>query len=181
MSTELRWDYCNNLQPDRAFAFIPSGSDSRFEAAVKKANFDFDFGYENIRLAPYEIHHPLALLDRLLTLTSDASLTERVVIVPHGPKIFAALATMVGLIRAPLITVMRVSIGSDLPRCDTVADGSMVALDFGADDDRALEHTYRLERAWTWMTAISFEGRQQIEMANRPSCGHHTPRAQRDT
>ena len=41
---------------------------------------------------------------------------RRVVIAPNGPKIFAAVATVVGLFHAPHIAVLRVSLMSMPPR-----------------------------------------------------------------
>lgn len=118
------------FEPDQAIAFMPTGTDDRYDEAVRKANFDFDFGLENIGLFKYRVNQPVSLFDSLFSITSNVSIVHRVVIAPNGPKIFAALATVVGLFRAPQITVLRASLAASPPSHHIEADGSIVAIDF---------------------------------------------------
>lgn len=118
------------FEPDNAIVFMPTGTDDRYDRAVRKANFDFDFGLENIGLFEYRVNQPVALFDSLFSITSDVSIMHRVVIAPNGPKIFAAVATVVGLFRAPQVAVLRASLAATPPPHHVEADGSIVAIDF---------------------------------------------------
>lgn len=120
------------LEPDRAIIFAPIGTDSRYDHAVKEANFDFDFGLENACLVPYEISQPVALFDSIFSLTADATFSHRIVIAPNGPKILAAIATVVALYRHPLITILRASLASSPPAHHVEAAGDVVAIDLVA-------------------------------------------------
>ena len=118
------------FEPDQAVIFKPTGTDDRYDEAVRKANFNFDFGLENVGLFSYRVDQPLTLFDSLFSITSNVSMLHRVVIAPNGPKIFAALATVVGLFRAPQVAVLRASLAAQPPVHDVEANGSIVALDF---------------------------------------------------
>jgi hypothetical protein len=118
------------LEPDQAVIFVPEGVDPRYDRAVRKANFDLDFGLDNARVFPYLVDQPLSTFESLFTLTSNASITHRVVLAPNGPKMFAALATVIGLYRMPNVTVLRASLASRTPEHHVEADGSIVAIDF---------------------------------------------------
>ena len=118
------------FEPDHALVFTPTGTDDRYDDAVRKANFDFDFGIENVGLFPYRVNQPLTLFESLFSITSNVSNLHRIIVAPNGPKIFAALATVVGLFRAPQIAVLRASLAAQPPPHHVEADGSIVAMDF---------------------------------------------------
>jgi hypothetical protein len=118
------------LEPDHAVILIPKGTDPRYDRAVKRANFDYDFGLENIRLVPFQVNQPLTLFESIFSICSEATISRRVVIAPNGPKILAALATVVGLFHAPHITVLRASLASQPSGKHIEADGDIVAIDF---------------------------------------------------
>jgi hypothetical protein len=118
------------LEADYAIIFVPEGADPRYDKAVKKANFELDFGLQSARVFPYHVKQPIATFDSLFSLSASASVKHRVVVAPNGPKIFAALATVVGLFRAPHVTVLRASLASSAPTHHVEADGSIVAIDF---------------------------------------------------
>jgi hypothetical protein len=118
------------FEPDQAIVFMPTGTDDRYDQAVRKANFNFDFGIENIGLFQYRVNQPVALFESLFSITSGVSILHRVIIAPNGPKIFAALATVVGLFRAPQVMVLRASLAAQPPSHHIEADGSIVAIDF---------------------------------------------------
>jgi hypothetical protein len=118
------------LEADYAIIFVPEGADLRYDRAVRKANFDLDFGLQNARVFPFNVKHPIATFESLFSLSDVASVTHRVVIAPNGPKIFAALATVIGLFRAPHVTILRASLASSIPSHHVEADGSIVAIDF---------------------------------------------------
>jgi hypothetical protein len=118
------------LEPDHAIIFIPKGTDVRYDNAVRKANFDFDFGMENVRLVPFQVNQPLAIFESLFSISAEASISHRIIVAPNGPKIMAALAIVVGLFRAPHVTVLRASLASEPPAHHVEADGAIVAIDF---------------------------------------------------
>lgn len=121
------------FEPDNAVIFMPTGTDDRYDDAVKKANFNFDFGIENAELSRYRVDQPLSVFDSLYSITSNASSLHRVVIAPNGPKIFAAIATVVGLFRAPQVSVLRASLAAQPPQHHVEANGTIVAIDFRCD------------------------------------------------
>jgi hypothetical protein len=118
------------LEPDNAVIFVPEGVDHRYDRAVRTANFELDFGLGNARVFPYQVSQPLSTFESLFSLSAVASMTHRVVIAPNGPKIFAALATVIALYRAPLVAVLRASLASSVPERHVEANGSIVAIDF---------------------------------------------------
>jgi hypothetical protein len=118
------------FEPDQALVFAPTGIDVRYDKAVEKANFNFDFGLENIGLFSYRVDQPVTLFESLFSITSNASILHRVIIAPNGPKIFAALATVVGLYRAPQVGVLRASLTAQPPSRHIEPEGSIVAMDF---------------------------------------------------
>jgi len=121
------------FEPDSAVIFMPTGTDDKYDEAVRKANFNFDFGIENAELSRYRVDQPFALFDSLYSITSNASNLHRVIIAPNGPKIFAAVATVVGLFRAPQVSVLRASLAAQPPKHHVEANGSIVAIDFRCD------------------------------------------------
>jgi hypothetical protein len=97
-------------EPDGAYVFVPASPDKRYDDALQKANMGFDFGSEQVTLAKYLVENPATLFEQLFALTSDASRHQRYIIVPGGPKIFAACATLVAVKRRPWIPLLRVSL-----------------------------------------------------------------------
>lgn len=118
------------FEADHAIIFVPEGADARYDRAVRKANFDLDFGSQSARVFPYHVKQPIATFETLFSLSGAASVTHRVVIAPNGPKIFAALSTVIALFRAPHVAVLRASLASNIPSHHIEADGSIVAIDF---------------------------------------------------
>lgn len=97
------------LEPDEMYAFHPIGTDPGFEQAILKANSSFDFVGDPEKVIAYPLHDPAALLDNLLALIDFKRRTHRVMLLPMGPKIFAALCLVVALRFHPDIRVWRFS------------------------------------------------------------------------
>lgn len=119
------------LEPDEMYAFHPTGADPRFEKAILKANSSFDFVGDPERVVAYPLHDPAALLDTLLALIDFKRRTHRVMLLPMGPKIFAALCLVVALRFHPDIRVWRFST-EDPARSnvrDAYASGERIAFD----------------------------------------------------
>lgn len=118
-----------SLEPDKCVAFFPIGGDKRFEEAVNKANFDLGFGEEKPYIFRYFYSQPALMFERLYSLGSAASSDELIIIAPNGPKIFAAMATLVGLIKHPYVSILRVSLESPSERRQVEAEGTIVSVD----------------------------------------------------
>lgn len=119
------------LEPDEMYAFHPIGTDPSFEQAILKANSNFDFVGDPERVVAYPLHDPAALLDNLLALIDFKRRTHRVMLLPLGPKIFAALSLVVALRFHPDIRVWRYST-EDPSRSnvrDAYASGDRIAFD----------------------------------------------------
>lgn len=97
------------LEPDELYAFHPIGTDVDFEKAVLKANSNFDFVGDPDKVIAYPLLDPAALLDNLLTLIDFKRQSHRVMLLPMGPKIFAALCLVVALRFHPDVRVWRYS------------------------------------------------------------------------
>lgn len=119
------------LEPDELYAFHPIGTDPRFQQAILKANSGFDFVGDPERVVAYPLHDPAALLDNLLALIDFKRSTHRVMLLPMGPKIFAALCLVIALRFHPDIRVWRFST-EDPSRSnvrDAYAAGDRIAFD----------------------------------------------------
>lgn len=119
------------LEPDELYAFHPIGTDPRFEQAILKANSGFDFVGDSERIVTYPLYDPAALLDDLLALIDFKRQTHRVMLLPMGPKIFAALCLVIALRFHPDIRVWRYST-EDPSRSnvrDAYASGDRIAFD----------------------------------------------------
>lgn len=97
------------LEPDELYAFHPIGTDVEFEKAILKANSNFDFVGDSEKVIAYPLLDPAALLDNLLTLIDFKRQSYRVMLLPMGPKIFAALCLVVALRFHPDVRVWRFS------------------------------------------------------------------------
>jgi hypothetical protein len=97
------------LEPDELYAFYPTGTDPEFEKAILKANSNFDFVGDMEKVITYPLLDPTALLDNLLTLIDFKRQSHRVMLLPMGPKIFAALCLVVALRFHPDVRVWRYS------------------------------------------------------------------------
>lgn len=97
------------LEPDELYAYYPIGTDPNFEDAINKANSDFDFVGDPEKVISYPILQPEALLDSLFDLIDYKRRSHRVMILPMGPKLFAALSLVVALRYHPEVRVWRYS------------------------------------------------------------------------
>jgi hypothetical protein len=79
------------LEPDKGWIFQPKGVDSKYDAAMKKANAHIEDIFD-VSMFNYEITKPTPARARLESLLSAVSDSFRLIVVPFGPKIFAWLA-----------------------------------------------------------------------------------------
>ncbi|WP_156940742.1 hypothetical protein [Mesorhizobium sp. LSJC265A00] len=101
------------IEPDYGFYFSPLGHSEAFEPAVRKANFDFDFGISGYRVQPYHVDRPVDLHGMLRDIIDVVVHKANVSIVPFGPKIFSSVALLLALKYPKRVSFLRYSI-SDL-------------------------------------------------------------------
>lgn len=111
----------DSLEPDRVHCFSPTGSDPRFENTITKANLSFNFLESKDSLTSYDIKDPFALYYNLRRIVEFELSSSSVLIVPLGPKIFAAFSMLIALILHPNVSVWRHSTAT-IRRPDSVSD-----------------------------------------------------------
>ena len=105
------------LEPDRVYCLKPIGTDKRFEEEVLKNNLEFSFLENPDLLIDYDLQNPANLFYEVRR-TVEFELAERnVLILPMGPKIFAAISMIVASILHPSVMVWRHStVSVDAPK-----------------------------------------------------------------
>ena len=121
------------LEPSRIYCMTPIGTDPRFEEAIRKNNLDFSFLEENELLQRYDLCRPENLFYELRRIVEFEIQERNVLILPLGPKLFAATAMLVAYILHPAVMVWRHSTASKKsPRStsDAHASGADIRLAF---------------------------------------------------
>lgn len=116
------------LEPAATWAFLPRGQDEAYNEYVEVANRALFFVHPPRSCIPYEILDPFGCFESLESLVFGLKVRFRPVIVPFGPKMFALLSLIVGLLHAPDVSVWRVSSGHLQVPVDRVSDGSVTGL-----------------------------------------------------
>lgn len=124
------------LDPVEARGFAPHGSDRRFDQDVDEAN-RLLWTDPRFRAVDYTVMEPFAAFLSLESFVHRNSGASRVVVVPFGPKIFAVLALVVGLLHPEVCSVWRVSSGSHAIPVDRRAGGDIArfSMSFSPLDD----------------------------------------------
>jgi hypothetical protein len=126
------------VEPERTICFKATGFDSRYEDAVKRANFDFEFSTANLLIQSYTLIDPLAAYSGLNNITYGLLASHRIEIVPLGPKLFAAFAVLLSLSFFGQVTVLRIPTNMSNPRDAFARDGFVFAeIELGALGDVA--------------------------------------------
>lgn len=97
----------DTLEPDEVFCFKPNGVDERFVKAIEFANMDFEFMTERTNIIEYDVMDPFALYMVLRSLVEAKYNRTNLVILPMGPKLFAAICMVVALIYHPQVRIWR--------------------------------------------------------------------------
>lgn len=87
----------NQLEPNFTICFKAIGNDEQYEGAVRDANLDFDFNPYNVEVSEYELLDLSAAYAHIENIVYSLFRSYRVVMVPMGPKILAALLTLIAL------------------------------------------------------------------------------------
>ncbi len=114
------------FEPARVLAYVPRGTDRRYDHAVNRVNAPLFADQQYIDRISYNLLSPptvfVDLKEHVLSLRDQA----RVILVPLGPKIFTSMAIILGYLYAPDLTVWRVSSAIDWPNAEREADGSVL-------------------------------------------------------
>lgn len=111
------------LEPVGAWAFTPTGVDDKYDRSLERANETvWDANPRPVRVA-YGVDQPLWTYVQLESLVFGLKRLTRPVLVPFGPKIFAALCLLAALAHQPETAVWRVSGGQSEQPVDRKAIG----------------------------------------------------------
>jgi hypothetical protein len=117
------------LEPGDVWAFVPEGEDSKYDEGVRDMNEWLFAELPEDRLVPYRVDDPFVCLSQMEGLVSDeVAAQRRPVIVPLGPKIFAACALLVALRGQPWPAVWRISPGAYAEPVDCDSNGKLVGI-----------------------------------------------------
>lgn len=120
------------LEPSETFCYYPAGTDPRFEIAIRDNNLDFSFLGPGDQLLAYDLLDPRSLFFDLMSSLSNFIEVGNVIILPLGPKIFAAVSIVAALCHHPHVMVWRHSVKQKraMDR-DIVASGERVCFTVG--------------------------------------------------
>lgn len=99
----------NYYDADYSYAFVPQNPYSKFEPIVRENNAALLDVMTERNTFTYNITNPYATYIDLKSLVLSLTDISRVILVPLGPKIFAALAVILGKELYPKLPVWRVS------------------------------------------------------------------------
>ncbi len=109
------------LTPDETSMYLPHGRDPRYREDVERVNAEVVEKADAV--ADYEVEDPYRLMLDLERLVLSRISERRVLLVPLGPKIFAAVCMIVAQRLHPMVSVWRFSAGSKEPPRPTEAAG----------------------------------------------------------
>lgn len=99
----------NYYDADYSYAFIPKNQYSDFESKVKLNNTPLLNAISEHNTFYYDVTNPYATYIDLKSLIISLTDISRTILVPLGPKIFAAIAVILGFELYPKLPVLRVS------------------------------------------------------------------------
>src|SRR5262249_6807148 len=105
----------SQLEPRLSYCFWGTGIDARFDKAVRRANFEFDFGDFHTKEVQYSIKDPKGSLEQLESVIYGLRRTYRTIIIPMGPKLFTFLSILVGMTYLGAVAIWRVQHTPDSP------------------------------------------------------------------
>lgn len=97
----------DTLEPTKTFCFRPTGTDPQFDECIDRANLNFNFLNEEDLVLKYDVCNAETLYFDIRRLVEFEKSSRSVLIVPMGPKIFAAISMLVALIYHPSVKVWR--------------------------------------------------------------------------
>lgn len=123
----------DTLEPDHIFCFRPTGTNPLFDHHIDLANVDFSFIENKENIFSYDLNDAFRLYHSLRTLVSYEMVDQNVLLLPLGPKLFAAISMLIATVFHPNVMVWRHSTASTKQR-DTINDaettGKLVRFSF---------------------------------------------------
>jgi hypothetical protein len=99
----------NQLEPSFTLCLRATGGDEKYDGAVRDANLQFDFNPYNVEVSEYELFDLRAAYNHIENIVYSLVPSYRVVMVPMGPKILAALLVLIALKYFGKVAVWRVA------------------------------------------------------------------------
>lgn len=115
------------LEPSLIDFFIPVGFDERYESEVRAANDGLLSSSDAVTTVAYPLSQPYKLVARLMSTIDDRA-SHRPVLLPLGPKIFAAAAIVASALSEHRVPIWRISDGGASPSAPVAAEGPVVTL-----------------------------------------------------
>jgi hypothetical protein len=131
----------DRLEPEETYVFVPQGDDPRYLAEVERSNQGLLQQSRDIQQSlTYTVTDPYQTFQAIETLVRRLRANERIALVPLGPKIFAACASLVCSLHHPAAQLIRVSANERRDPIDSQADGTICGLRLavGAVDDETM-------------------------------------------
>lgn len=128
----------DTLEPDHIYCFRPTGTDPRFDEHIDKANVNFGFMDTRKNLFFYDLNDSVSLYQNLRKLVEYELVERSVLMLPLGPKLFAALCLVVATVLHPSVMVWRHStVSASQPETitDAFTTGKLVEFAFRFSDD----------------------------------------------
>lgn len=123
------------VEAGMTWAFVAHSKEARFAEDTIRANRLFLDVLGPHQVVPYQLEDPVAAVNSIESLVRASLVGGRPLLVPLGPKLFAALSIVVALRWFPEISVWRMSAGVHHTPVDCAAAGPVIACDFRVDAD----------------------------------------------
>lgn len=98
----------SHLEPRLTYCLWGTGISKKFDDAVRRANFDFEFPGFNTRVLDYDIKDPVGAFQKLESITYGLRNDYRVIAIPMGPKLFTLHAALLGIAYFGEVAIWRV-------------------------------------------------------------------------
>lgn len=134
----------NQLEPNFTLCLRATGGDEKYDDAVRAANLQFDFNPYNVEISEYELFDLKAAYDHIENIVYSLVPSYRVVMVPMGPKILAALLVLIALKYFGKVAVWRVARPGQAAQ--VTPDKSYVGAHVKTNGAIGQEHTYSLRK-----------------------------------
>jgi hypothetical protein len=135
----------SQLEPRVSFCFWGTGVDNRFDRAVRRANFNFEFDGFNTKAIAYNIRDPKGAFSQLESVVYGLISDYRVIIIPLGPKLFTFLTALIGMTYLGNVAIWRVQYARKNPpdslpgqNCVSSVLDSVLLKEFSIREDKVL-------------------------------------------
>jgi hypothetical protein len=127
-----------HIEASEAWAFLPESEIAGYSQALRGANSTLLESLPQKRLIPYRVQQPFDTFINLESLIYGLSQTKNPIILPMGPKVFALISLIVGILHRD-IAVWRVSASVQETAVDRKATGHICGLSATISEKLSLE------------------------------------------